>query len=134
MEAVLLILVVGLILLSRSGFLDSKPPLPKKTLEVNKIEKSPDPEVINASKVLRTLSQRQSNQQQLSSRFLIGVITAWIAISLIWGIGSNGRHEGATAEEWFNETDYYSAVLENYKSYEECVEDEVPRIEYYCSP
>ena len=51
--------------------------------------------------------------------FWLGVIVAVIATSLFWGIGSKGKYEGQTAEEWFN--DYDNAEVK-YQTLYDCVE------------
>ena len=73
-----------------------------------------------------------------SGSFGCGFIIAFLVISLFWGIGKNGKYEGQTAEEWFNEYDnaeavseYCQGILDDYQS---CVEDTIPNIENYCYP
>lgn len=63
--------------------------------------------------------------------FLWGIIIGIIIASLIWGIGKQGKYEGQTAEDWFNEYDYCESRLQ---TYQECAEDAIPNIANYCSP
>lgn len=48
--------------------------------------------------------------------FWWGVILTSIVISIVWGIGSNGKYESETAMEWYNKYQDSSSQLEEYKS------------------
>lgn len=58
--------------------------------------------------------------------FLVALLIVW----MFWGIGKNGKYEGQTAEDWFNEFDY---CVSETVSYQSCVEENFPNADYYCS-
>jgi hypothetical protein len=48
--------------------------------------------------------------------FFTGVVVTLIVVSLIWGIGSGGKYEGQTAQEWYDENSSTEEDLQSYKS------------------
>ena len=58
--------------------------------------------------------------EENNSGCLGSIITILLIGAAIWWFSGAGKYEGQTAEEWFNEADYWES---KYSEFRECVED-----------